>query len=411
MSIPQDLPSAKVTSDLEKQNEELKKQVEVFKNQIQNPKSVAIIISEMCNNPNQKRKLTNELDNVGIALRKKSKRKVKVDVNKDLWKEGLQKSALNSIIGVLSKIHNSTLKEIDWNTIKNDYEQQINKASYIKGLAEKRFNNKKSESSHNRNLESSPDQIKLQRFEYYLLGNYIIKNDTDSKEILKSKKFNYKCYERVANLHDIIGKYIVKLPFNNIFFDGSYGDDNEFIKLICDNNGTESAENNEIESEDNSEEFNDNKEIIPDKDYDSESEGIDDVIRGLKDVLLEIVDNEDLGYYRKLAMDTINVVDLAKSHTPMLYFNTFDQITPGYYGAKGLLIISEMLQNMFINIINRICKPQTPNQFLFDVLVPETAIQLIIEDYEPKCNYDDMQKIMNQSSNYGMATYLVNDEN
>ncbi|CAG8579326.1 5035_t:CDS:2, partial [Racocetra fulgida] len=102
-----DLSSVKETSDLEKQNEELKNQVENFKKQIQN------------------------VGSKGIALRKKSKKKSKVDVNKDLWKGGLQKSALNSIIGVLFKIRHSTPEEIDWNALKDEYEQQINKESPV----------------------------------------------------------------------------------------------------------------------------------------------------------------------------------------------------------------------------------------------------------------------------------------
>ncbi|CAG8811641.1 14283_t:CDS:2, partial [Gigaspora margarita] len=134
-------------------------------------------------------------------------------------------------------------------------------------------------------------------------------------------------------------------------------------------------------------------------------------IQGFKNALLEILNNVEISYYRKLAMDLIRDIGVARSRSNLKQFNTFYEIMPGYYGAKGLLIISETLQNMFMNIIGKACKPQTPNRFLFEVLVPETAIQLIMEDYGPNCTYDDAQKIMNQSVDYGMIMYPINDEN
>ncbi|CAG8760920.1 14488_t:CDS:2, partial [Racocetra fulgida] len=69
-----------------------------------------------------------------------------------------------------------------------------------------------------------------------------------------------------------------------------------------------STEHNETGSEDNSEEFDDNEVDVTKRYPTIDFNELPTRIRGLKDVLLKIVNNEDLGYYRKLAEDTIKVV-------------------------------------------------------------------------------------------------------
>ncbi|CAG8578229.1 15217_t:CDS:2, partial [Cetraspora pellucida] len=79
-----------------------------------------------------------------------------------------------------------------------------------------------------------------------------------------------------------------------------------------------------------------------------------------------------------------------------------NKIMPGYFGPKGLEIIADKLSEIFINtgiIGNFNCMPQTPIEYLFEVMVPETAVHLIIADLE--CEYVDATKIIEDSVAYG----------
>ncbi|CAG8732942.1 2920_t:CDS:2, partial [Gigaspora margarita] len=206
-------------------NEELKKQVENLKNKT-DPKNVARIISKMYKDPNKKRELVKELKAKGLSLQKQKR------IDKDQWKKGRKKSDLNSVNKILDKVLNSTPEKIDFNQ------------------ANKRF-----KKLTTRMTKSEVDQVKLERFEYFLLGDYIIKNYPKSKKnLLKAKKnFQYKCYERVANLHKVIGKHIIELPFDNTFFDGSHGNDDNASEDSNDDNASEDS-NDDNASEDSNEE-------------------------------------------------------------------------------------------------------------------------------------------------------------
>lgn len=54
------------------------------------------------------------------------------------------------------------------------------------------------------------------------------------------------------------------------------------------------------------------------------------------------------------------------------------------------------------------CTPQSSSQYLYQVLVPETAIRLILEDYE-NISLDTAKEIMIDSTEFGF--YVHNDEN
>lgn len=100
-----------------------------------------------------------------------------------------------------------------------------------------------------------------------------------------------------------------------------------------------------------------------------------------------------------------------KASMPMIIINRFHEILPGYYGAKGLSIIAEYFQEHFI--IKKILtkdrsSPQTPNQYLYDILVPETASRLIFEDQQ-NISLEEARVIMVESVDFGMLVY--SDEN
>ncbi|CAG8700934.1 34520_t:CDS:2, partial [Racocetra persica] len=152
--------------------------------------------------------------------------------------------------------------------------------------------------------------------------------------------------------------------------DENVSNDVEFAELIKNKATVLASDNDSDASEDDTE-----TKKYPTVNFDN----LSNRILKLKDILLKIAKNEDVGYFHQLAVDIITNVGVAKSHTLMIQYNTFNQLMPGYYGPKGLIIIFETLKEIFMDIISNHCAPQTEFQFLHDVLVPETTVRLIIE--------------------------------
>ncbi|CAG8849787.1 1905_t:CDS:2, partial [Gigaspora margarita] len=110
------------------------------------------------------------------------------------------------------------------------------------------------------------------------------------------------------------------------------------------------------------------------------------------------------------ATNIISNVGKMKSNMPMIQYNAFEELEPGYYGPKGLNIITSELQKMFVstNVMTiESCSPQTRHQYLFYVLVPETTIRLIMEDYH--CDYEKAKNIMSQSIEFGRESNPLDD--
>lgn len=79
---------------------------------------------------------------------------------------------------------------------------------------------------------------------------------------------------------------------------------------------------------------------------------------------------------------------------------------------KGLSIIAEHLQKHFIikKVLTKThSSPQTPNQYLYDVLIPETASRLISEDQD-NISLERARIIMEESVDFGMLVYPDDDE-
>ncbi|CAG8469672.1 37310_t:CDS:2 [Gigaspora margarita] len=88
----------------------------------------------------------------------------------------------------------------------------------------------------------------------------------------------------------------------------------------------------------------------------------------------------------------------------MIQYNTFIEIQPSYYGLKGHNIIADTLRQMYLkpnsNIITKeSCSPLSQIDYLFEVLVPETAVCLIMNDIQ--CTYKEAKKVIVQSVEYG----------
>ena len=78
---------------------------------------------------------------------------------------------------------------------------------------------------------------------------------------------------------------------------------------------------------------------------------------------------------------------------------------------KGLSIMIQCLQKHFIQkkiLTKTLALPQSPNQYLYDILIPKTASRLIFEDYG-NINLDQACQIMEESVDFGMFVYPEDD--
>jgi RTC4-like domain len=104
--------------------------------------------------------------------------------------------------------------------------------------------------------------------------------------------------------------------------------------------------------------------------------------------------------------------------TPMSLFHTLDYTQPGYYGARGASLITEIiLENMGDEIRHknglmeglRFCGGVTG--YISSVIVPEVGIRLIMDDL--KVDWENARKIMKESIAYGAvinAAVITDDD-
>ncbi|CAG8746250.1 10974_t:CDS:1, partial [Racocetra fulgida] len=123
-----------------------------------------------------------------------------------------------SEIRVCAKIVNETNsmkpEKVIWDDVKNEYNESNDKCKYIKDFHKKWFSEKAGTlTKKDKNL--TKDEIKIKRFQYLLLGDYIINHDLKNKGYLK---YRLKNYRRLATLHDLIGNKILELPMSTTFF-------------------------------------------------------------------------------------------------------------------------------------------------------------------------------------------------
>ncbi|CAG8799861.1 22973_t:CDS:2, partial [Gigaspora rosea] len=84
---------------------------------------------------------------------------------------------------------------------------------------------------------------------------------------------------------------------------------------------------------------------------------------------------------------------------------------PGYYGPKGLAVILTTLTDTFVKtkiLTANLCTPQSSSQYLAQVLVPETAIRLIAEDFN-NISLEAAKEIMIDSIEFGQYVYDDSD--
>ncbi|GES91563.1 hypothetical protein GLOIN_2v1584672 [Rhizophagus clarus] len=127
-------------------------------------------------------------------------------------------------------------------------------------------------------------------------------------------------------------------------------------------------------------------------------------IRNFKDNLEEIIEGTARSYYRNLAMRYYKKHGPRKSATSMGLYGRFKELRPGYYGTKGNLMISDVLIKLFLNtgiLTHAKTYPLKPMNYLSDVLVPETAMRLILEDTGGNGSLEDAREIMVSSGDFG----------
>ncbi|CAG8752243.1 28926_t:CDS:1, partial [Racocetra persica] len=85
---------------------------------------------------------------------------------------------------------------------------------------------------------------------------------------------------------------------------------------------------------------------------------------------------------------------------------------PGYYGFKGIHIILRTLGTLFAEskkLSSNMISSLSPMEYLTEVLVPETAIRLIVQDRN--ISLLELAEVMKDSTNLGMYVHDIEEDN
>ncbi|CAG8777385.1 9620_t:CDS:2, partial [Gigaspora margarita] len=107
-------------------------------------------------------------------------------------------------------------------------------------------------------------------------------------------------------------------------------------------------------------------------------------------------------YYRDFALKICNEIGSRKASTPMVLMAHFEVLRPGYYGSRGLNIISDALFKLFLDtnlLTYDLVALKKPVDYLQEVLVPKTALCLISQD-RGSLELELVQEIMEDSANF-----------
>ncbi|KAK4055865.1 hypothetical protein OIO90_003121 [Microbotryomycetes sp. JL221] len=135
-------------------------------------------------------------------------------------------------------------------------------------------------------------------------------------------------------------------------------------------------------------------------------------VSGLRPQLSDIILNPDGSHYFSVAKEEWLAKGARKIKTVTGEFDTFEMEQPGYYGSRGREIISQQLISMF-------CEPTDPfitpskiapvdkDWYIRRVLIPETAILLIVQDQPDIKTHEDARALCEASRAYGRAMFSV----
>ncbi|CAG8502067.1 4098_t:CDS:2, partial [Diversispora eburnea] len=147
--------------------------------------------------------------------------------------------------------------------------------------------------------------------------------------------------------------------------------------------------------------------IVPDgirKGYPMEInfELIESRIIQMKDELLNIIYKKTSSYFRNFVFEICNILGQIKANTPMAIMERFETLKPGYYGTRGMSIITEILNSLFLYthiLTNELSYPKSPVDYILEIMVPETALHLISQD-KGGITLEEARKIMEDSSTF-----------
>ncbi|CAG8740485.1 832_t:CDS:2, partial [Dentiscutata erythropus] len=108
------------------------------------------------------------------------------------------------------------LEKFDWENVKNEYNCANNKKEYIKDLVSW---TKSKPATVTKKCSCSIGDVNSKQAAYFLLGNYLINEDSNKRQYLKYSKL---CYQRVAIIIEILGKNFLLLPISTNYFVGRH---------------------------------------------------------------------------------------------------------------------------------------------------------------------------------------------
>ncbi|CAG8758117.1 17775_t:CDS:2, partial [Racocetra persica] len=166
------------------------------------------------------------LETAGLQI--KLKKKNNNDIEVDEWMSDFSDVDVNMCIKIRDEEY---LEKFDWEDVKNKYNHANDKKEYIENLASW---TKKKPATVAKKHGCSIGDVNSKRAAYFLLGNYLINKNSNEKQYLKYSK---PCYQRVANIIEILGKNFLLLPIPTNYFVGRHSETRKidsFIKWLKD---------------------------------------------------------------------------------------------------------------------------------------------------------------------------------
>ncbi|KAI8330492.1 RTC4-like domain-containing protein [Chlamydoabsidia padenii] len=120
--------------------------------------------------------------------------------------------------------------------------------------------------------------------------------------------------------------------------------------------------------------------------------------------------------YRDMALKAYEELGKNKARSTMGMMSRFETVLPGYYGTKGASVIQDHLATLYLHkgkLLHSVTAPQTPIEYLQQVLIPEVGFRLIREDlinkdptkrYHPKID-QEAKMIMSKSASFGSCVH------
>ncbi|PLW34265.1 hypothetical protein PCASD_17902 [Puccinia coronata f. sp. avenae] len=133
-------------------------------------------------------------------------------------------------------------------------------------------------------------------------------------------------------------------------------------------------------------------------------------VKNLCNHLLAICDKRITSSYLDQAVHTWITIGRNKSQSLFYDMSSFDTEQPGYYGVQGFQIIYNTLHYMFlstttIDYTTQLACPILADYLVQKVLIPETALSLIAEDFNTHRLNPLVQNTLNESRAYGAAMF------